>query len=47
MAARYTIVDQGFFDKYTFDVWYNYTAASGDTAGVLVMRPPAAGATDR
>lgn len=30
-SGRYTLTDQGLFDKFTFDVWYNSTAASGDT----------------
>ncbi|HVK19465.1 MAG TPA: TonB-dependent receptor, partial [Fimbriiglobus sp.] len=32
-SARYTLFDQGAFDKFTLDAWYNYTAASGDTLG--------------
>ena len=32
-SGRYTLFDQGSFDKFTLDAWYNYTAASGDTRG--------------
>ena len=31
-TARYTLTDQGIFDKFTLDFWYNTTAASGDTS---------------
>ncbi|HET6572573.1 MAG TPA: TonB-dependent receptor [Fimbriiglobus sp.] len=32
-SARYSLFDQGAFDLFTLDAWYNYTAASGDTQG--------------
>ncbi len=30
---RYRLDDQGLFDRYTFDVWFNNTTATGDTQG--------------
>jgi iron complex outermembrane receptor protein len=30
-SVRYSLFDQGLFDKLTMDVWYNSTASSGDT----------------
>lgn len=30
-SLRYTLDDQGIFDRLTLDVWYNSTATSGDT----------------
>lgn len=30
-TMRYTLLDQGLFDKLTLDTWYNYTASSGNT----------------
>ena len=30
-SLRYSLYDQELFDKFNFDVWYNSTAASGDT----------------
>ncbi len=30
-SLRYTLLDQGLFDKFTLDTWYNTTAASGST----------------
>jgi outer membrane receptor protein involved in Fe transport len=32
-SVRYTAVDQILFDRLTFDVWYNATAANGNTQG--------------
>ena len=30
-SLRYSVVEQGLFDKFDLDVWYNSTAASSDT----------------
>jgi iron complex outermembrane recepter protein len=32
-SIRYSLRNQPWFDKFNFDIWYNSTAASGDTAG--------------
>jgi len=30
-SLRYTLLDQGIFDKFTFDTWFNTTVAAGST----------------